>query len=337
MNAIKTKQIISSGMTYSGIHDAVQRVLLSNKSFVLMYHRILNSTDTVPYYVQPGMYVTSKSFAQQLAFLKDNYDVIFLEDIVHKILNGESIGQTCAITFDDGWLDNYTEAYPLLIKYKVPATIFLSSGFVGTNKIFWPEELCCYLELFCKDKFPLRGVSASVQSYFDRINMFSNDSREGFFDKAINILKTYSLEDREKILTFFRTATPFSFPRQMMNWHEVNEMHTSGMVSFGSHTHNHVILDQVSQVTVMSEITKSLDEIENRLGIKVNLFAYPNGNFTESIQNVLVENGYLAAVTTRKGYFDHKAPLMAIPRIGIHEDVSSTLPLFRSRILFRKF
>jgi peptidoglycan/xylan/chitin deacetylase (PgdA/CDA1 family) len=123
----------------------------------------------------------------------------------------------------------------------------------------------------------------------------------------------------------------------MLSWDEAREMSLSGLVRFGSHTVNHEILDQVPLEKARDEITLSREEIEHRLGGTVRTFAYPNGNYSESIRDFLAENGFNAAVTTRKGFLTREMPLMEIPRIAIHEDVSNTIPMFRSRILLRKF
>ena len=86
------------------------------------------------------MYVTTDTFDRQIQFLKKKFEVVHLEELLSNVLSGRQIGRHCAITFDDGWLDNYTQAFPILTKYQIPATIFLSTGLIGTNRLFWPEE-----------------------------------------------------------------------------------------------------------------------------------------------------------------------------------------------------
>lgn len=336
--AMLLKRMASDLMSSSGIHSLAERVCCSNKAFVLMYHRILSSISEQPYFVQPGMFVSTESFERQVAFLKERFKVVFLEDLVERVMNGEEIGGHCAITFDDGWGDNYTYAYPVLKKYLVPATIFLATGFVGTDRMFWPEELCCYLARADLGKAFNEDAPPVVVRFSEELGRLARGGKDGFFDRAIELLKGFSPDDREGFLGYFRdSSSPDPIPRQMLSWDEAREMSLSGLVRFGSHTVNHEILDQVPLEKARDEITLSREEIEHRLGGTVRTFAYPNGNYSESIRDFLAENGFNAAVTTRKGFLTREMPLMEIPRIAIHEDVSNTIPMFRSRILLRKF
>jgi peptidoglycan/xylan/chitin deacetylase (PgdA/CDA1 family) len=253
---------------------------------------------------------------------------------MERIATGRSVQGACAITFDDGWHDNFTNAFPVLNKFQLPATVFLASGFIGTDRLFWPEELTYYLRQ--------RGCwgSGSQNQVSDRFlsELGGNDSEETFLDNAVLALKAWSPNDRKEILNHLRTACTASPPvRLLMNWEEAREMQASGLISFGAHTANHVILDQVSQRKAEEEIRCSLQVLESRLGVRPEFFAYPNGNFNKGLQSILKRNGFKGAVTTRKGWVGEGVPLFEIPRIGMHEDVSRTTPLFFARILLKRF
>jgi len=335
---IKIKLLISKILTLYGLHYLMERYFLDDKAFILMYHRVIASPSKLPYFVQPGMYVSTDSFEKQIVFLKKKYEVIFFGNLVEKLKNGEDVGGYCAITFDDGWLDNFTEAYPILTKHQVPATIFIATGFVGTDRVFWPEEICFYLEKMLASNSTVSSSVPSVNVFFNDIANFRNCYREVFMDKSIEILKGYLPSNREEILEYFRRVYDTNaLPRQMLSWNEVSEMQASGLINFGAHTENHVMLDQVPFETAVDEIMRSRLEIERQLDEKVKIFAYPNGNQNENIRCIIAEHGFDAAVTTCKGFVGENTLLMEIPRIGIHEDVSNTVPMFRSRILFRKF
>ena len=330
--------MLSVLLSYSGIHSFLERLCFSDKAFILMYHRVLTSAEKQPFFFQPGMFVTEASFEKQIVFLKDRFELVFLEELVDKILKGEDIGGHCAITFDDGWRDNYTDAFPVLEKYQVPATIFLATGFVGTDRMFWPEELCYYLDRRKVNKSDCIGAPSAFICFVEEISKCGRYERGMFFDRCIEILKGYSPGERNEILGHYRAILMVEpFPRQMLSWDEVLDMNASGLVRFGAHTVNHEILDQVPLQKARDEIFKAHAEIEHRLGGRVSTFAYPNGNHSESIRMVVAESGFSSAVTTHKGFLDSGMSLMEVPRIAIHEDVSNTIPMFRSRILLRKF
>lgn len=332
------KKGLSVFLSRCGLFSALGHYRLADKAFVLMYHRVLCQDSSLDTYVQPGMYVTSKSFDSQVSFLKKNYQILLLEELIEKINRNEKISGCCAITFDDGWRDNYTDAFPILKKHNAPATIFLATALIGTNKLFWPEEICWHL-----DRHPLtRDAGATgasrVPTFLNEIGKYSSHNRELYLNNVIEILKRYSPDKRNKVLDSFRERSKRPYPsRQMLNWEEAREMIKSGLITFGAHTARHEILDQLSISEARTEISQSKNDIEQKLGVKVRTFAYPNGNSNESIQNILKEYDFVGAVTTRKGFLSRNMPLLEISRIGIHEDICNTVPLFRGRILLETF
>jgi peptidoglycan/xylan/chitin deacetylase (PgdA/CDA1 family) len=122
-----------------------------------------------------------------------------------------------------------------------------------------------------------------------------------------------------------------------MGWEEAKQMLASGLISFGAHSVNHVILDQVSAHEAEQEIVQSFHDIHSHLGITPALFAYPNGNFTSRIKTILQEHGFKGAVTTRKGNVSGETDPFELPRIGIHQDISSTVPLLQARMHLKHF
>lgn len=335
---ILIKRVFSKLLSSTGILFLAERFILSDRAAILMYHRVLSTAENGTNFIPPGMYVSPASFEKQISFLRDRFEVVFLDELVEKILNKENIARHCAITFDDGWRDNYTAAFPILEKYRIPITIFLATGFVGTNKMFWPEEIC---NCFQNNKICLSALNngpPALIRLLKEVGEYRQGKQEKFLNRIIEILKGYSPGQREEILEYLRsTHNAAVIPREMLSWYEARKMLASGLVRFGAHTVNHEILNQVSLQKARGEISQSRQEIERRLGSKVRLFAYPNGNHNKCIQMILDECGFEAAVTTCKGLQDCGMPLMEIPRVAIHEDISNTIPMFRSRILFRQF
>lgn len=328
------KRFLSEVMSSTGVLALIERLPCFRKAFLLMYHRVIDSDSPQPFTCQSGMFVTRETFKTQIGFLKNHFDLVFLDDLIEKRIKGQDISRCCAITFDDGWRDNYTVAFPILEKYRAPATIFLTTGFVGTERVFWPDELSFYLEHISFSKLLSETKSEVIKSFVYKIVKHIKKRREFISEEAIETLKVVSTTEREEILNCFRSVIGDKrIPAQIMNWDEARKMHASGFIRFGAHTVNHVILDQVPLGLVSDEITGSRDDIQTKLGCKVKLFAYPNGNFNHNIEKLLFDNGFIGAVTTQKGCYDINTFPMRIPRIGIHEDISSTLPMFRNRVL----
>jgi len=314
----------------------LEKIVFSNNAFILMYHRVLESAIAEPYYVQPGMYVNFSTFDKHLAFLAGKFKVVSLQDLLRKLKEGENISRHCTITFDDGWRDNYTQAFPLLKKYQLPATIFLTTGFVGTDQVFWPEEICYLFQVLASRGGGLKEMPASVKDFFSGFDVNQADLPR-FFEDKIQDLKILSPERRGQILCCLRNeAGPQYLHRQMINWNEAKEMLESGLIQFGAHTVNHEILDQISLEQAAHEIGDSVKDITWHLQVTPRFFAYPNGNYNNAVQKLLNEHEVQAGLTTKRGYVNNSSMLFELPRIAVHDDVSSSIPMLRSRLLFRR-
>jgi len=120
----------SAAAYYSGLEGQRHRVAMKNRGVVLMYHRVLPDASHTD--VDPGMYVTASAFEHHLRVLKSRYELVTI-DALGEWMAGERAftRPPCAITFDDGWRDNYEVAFPLLQRYDVTATVFLVTGWIG--------------------------------------------------------------------------------------------------------------------------------------------------------------------------------------------------------------
>jgi peptidoglycan/xylan/chitin deacetylase (PgdA/CDA1 family) len=305
---------------------------LKYKAFVLMYHRVLETVSEEPVFVQPGMYVTAVTFRKHLDFLKKHLIVLPLGELVKRIEDGKSVNGCCSITFDDGWIDNYTVAFPILKELNVPATIFIVTSYVGAHKLFWPEEFSLLIQQAGLARSPLPPNISSLLFFNKKYD------EKNALNQAIEVMKLQTPDQREDILDSLRSiSSGYLPPKMMIDWEEVRIMHESGLIDFGAHTANHVILTQVPLWRAEQEIMQSQYDIKSQLGFEADLFAYPNGNFSKDLQSKLKKSGFRAAVTTHKDMLHRNTPVYEIPRIGIHDDVSKTIPLFLFKLLMRNF
>ena len=328
------RKILAHCFHHFGVFSLLKSYKTSGKAFVLMYHRVIRSLEEQELYVQPGMYILSETLREQLAYLKSNFTVLPLSELVKRRETGQKIDGCCAITYDDGWRDNFLYAFPVLQEFGVPATVFLATAFIGTEHHFWPEKLFLFLKT-AKQKSVGRNNS-KVQSFLRSIAW--DESGRPSFENAVAVFKAYPPREREKILEEISSAGHASPPKRLlMNWEEAREMLNSGLIDFGAHTANHVILDQIPLQEAEKEILRSKEELEHHLDIRPDLFAYPNGNYNRALSDLLKKHGFRAAVTTRRGWFNNATDLFQVPRIGIHEDISNEIPLFGARILLNRF
>ncbi|MBU5613498.1 polysaccharide deacetylase family protein [Geomonas azotofigens] len=316
-----------------GLLDAACTLKARSGALVLTYHRVLDSAVLRSSFVQPGMYVSPESFREQLSFLMSKFSIVSLTELVDRMRKGKAIGGCCCVTLDDGWHDNYLNAFPVLQALNVPATIFLATGFIGTTKYFWPEEVSFYLR--SPAIFESRHSIPCLRQLLSLSGTFASDS---FLEASICTIKKWPLKQREDLVAELRSRSGTVPPgRAIMDWSEVQAMQASGLVSFGAHTAHHEILDQVDATTAENEIVQSKIDIESHLDMPVSLFAYPNGNFSQGLHATLARNGFTGAVTTRKGWVNSNSELLALPRIAMHQDVSQTNSLFFARTVWERF
>ncbi len=328
------KTLAAEIVSFGGGFELLARYALRNRSFILMYHRVLSSRVAGDAFVQPGMYVSTEAFRSQAAFLKRKFTVLPLHELLGRVARGRAVGRCCALTFDDGWHDNFLNAFPVLEEKNLPATIFLPTALVGTDRRFWPEDVTACL--MRPEVRTAAGAHPLLARFLSTIPHRAGS--DAYYEAAILALKSRPPEERDTIVEALRRLSPAPpAGRVLMNWEEAAVMRASGLIRFESHTSSHVILDQVPLRQAEDEIVRSRHELEQNLGVAPEFFAYPNGNFNGELQSILRRHGFKGAVTTRKGLVEPGASLFEIPRIGVHEDVSRRLSLFQGRILLKRF
>jgi peptidoglycan/xylan/chitin deacetylase (PgdA/CDA1 family) len=125
MNLVRSR--LGRALAVSRMH----RLAVRNRSVVVAFHRV---TDALP---EDGLTRSSRAFEQFCRFFRDNFDVVPLGDVIGRLRRGVSVGGTLAITFDDGYLDNFEVAAPILDKLGLPATFFVATGWIGSRVVPW--------------------------------------------------------------------------------------------------------------------------------------------------------------------------------------------------------
>jgi peptidoglycan/xylan/chitin deacetylase (PgdA/CDA1 family) len=292
-------------------------------------------------HIQPGMFVRGRSFEAHITYLRNRFTIISLEELLalwqtNRLKSDESY---CVITFDDGWKDNYQFAFPVLLKYRIPATIFLATEFIGTARWFWPDQMMLLLE---KSEQPTTGAAdrkATSTILAETIGV-TLSAADGIFrrvesgapidpDAIIELCKGIEVGSIHQMIDRLSRALHMDLPghRVLLNWDEVREMAGKG-VTFGSHSGSHRIMTQIPLSDVKTELIDSRKTMLEQ-GIKPGpVFCYPNGNFDRDIQELVRESGYLAAVGCEVGLEgDRPRDLFALKRVSLHEDSSTSVPL----------
>ena len=303
---------------------------------VLMYHRVLPKDSPDRQREQPGMYVSPETLDMHLSELKRHFELVHLDDWLRAAKAGKSLPRlACALTFDDGWRDNYDFAFPVLLKHQAPATIFLVSSYIGTTQRFWPNRLMDLVRAeFAQPGsvvFPTK-LRALVDPALTRARQCGSIDTEAIDPIVQLALKHGEAEIRALVESAQSMAAAVEPVRETLNRAEIASMASSGLVRFGSHTRTHFRLDSNASVeTLAAEIGQSRVELQDISGQSVELFCYPNGETCAAAVSVAREH-YLGAVSTALGWFAVGANWYLIPRIGVHEDISADRLGFLARL-----
>lgn len=306
-----------------GAFDFV-RMLMPNVLTVLNYHRIDEPYSKGFDTFRPNISASPSEFAKQMDFVARNYHVISEAELVAFIRHGQKLPPRAAlITFDDGYLDNYTIAYPILKARSLPAIIFLATDYIGVDKPFYWDLVAYCFHHTTKDYADLPHIGG--KSWVDDL------SRIRVMLAWIETLKRIPDTDRQKIVERLPDILGVgigddAFMGLTISWSQAREMNANG-IGMGGHTVSHPILTRISLDDATLELSRSKQRIEEELKTPVFSFAYPNGQSTDFNNDIMTrvdQVGYKAAFTLLSGPTRHTTVVnhpFSIRRIFLsHED-----------------
>jgi glycosyltransferase involved in cell wall biosynthesis/peptidoglycan/xylan/chitin deacetylase (PgdA/CDA1 family) len=311
------KNRVTAALGHAPILKQAARWAYSRAGVIFAFHRILPKDQEC---FDPEMTTSEEMFSDFLDWVGTSYQVVPLNEILDRQKKDTKLCQPiCAITFDDGWHDNYLYAFPQLIRRRLPATVFLPVRFIGTPRRFWQEQLW-----FCMQAIPdgqrteLIGQVSRRFPWFPRQPECCNS-----YGALKRLLLTRPSTEAEEFTQFVvERSRPFGdvAGRAFLNWDEVKVMQEAG-VQFGSHTLNHTLLPNASPWIANAEVSKSREELSARLGSEVNEFSYPWGASGPHASESVQKSGYAHAVTTQPGLVQSDSNPFLLSRIPISTPV----------------
>lgn len=334
--------LVSHLLFYGGVLHLHRRIALRRKAVVLMYHRVLTAEQQRRTASQPGLIVDAATFARHVSWLKRYFTILSLEQFQERLTSGRPFDDaSCLITFDDGWIDNFENALPVLSAQGVPAVIFLPVNFIGRRKLFTREALTHLLvkaaeqcrqhpsretalrarltplglerALDLPDAAPLQGIVALLESH-----KYANGPEYQELVEALSHELSITGSDLSDLDTF-------------MDWQQVERMQHAG-VAFGGHGADHRVLTQVSRSVVHEEIESSKRTLDAKLLRPVQAFAYPGGGWDGSIAETARDCGYQLAFTIEPGHVSCDDDRYSLRRINIHEGMTRSAAMFLARL-----
>lgn len=308
---MSTSPVVWSAIRATGAFRVGQR-LRAGSLPALTYHRVRADGDWVNHQERDPNVVSTSEFERQVAYLARHYHVLSGDEF-RAFLDGrtELPLRSALITFDDGYLDNYTEAFPILRRYGVSAIFFVTTAFIGSSTSYlWLDRI----DTVAKTVGP-----AAVARWLDGHEVRVDG--EGI-EEVRSGLKRLTRDRRFEVVglleaTFGKADVPLT--DTSMSWNQLAEMADAGM-TIGSHTATHQILGAATRDEVRDELLSSRTALEERLRRPCWAFSYPNGevgDFRPEDAEDLHAAGYQCAFTQVPGFIGRGSNVYALPRVPV--------------------
>jgi peptidoglycan/xylan/chitin deacetylase (PgdA/CDA1 family) len=278
-----------------------------------MYHRVFE-TSSDPW----ELCVNPKHFTEHLEILRRYYQVLSLQQLLRSLRGAQLPKRAVVLTFDDGYADNLWNAKPLLEKYELPATVFVTSGSLDSPIEFWWDDL--ERILLQPRKLP-KCLRLNVQGRKNDWQTTNSDERQLAYMAIHQILQPLKPSDRNHaIAELFARADvdPMGRPDyRPLTTDELIQLAQSEWVDIGAHTVTHPLLSVMSQDDQPAEIVGSRQKLEEILESPVDTFSYPYGNFTPETADIVEAAGFEVALTTDENVVEVGGNLFRLGRFGV--------------------
>lgn len=318
----------------------VRRVLgrlhrrLTARAVILMYHRI-GPADGDPWHLG----VSPERFDEHLAVLTSVMRPLSMAQLVEGLHERRLPRRAAVVTLDDGYANNLHTAKPLLERHGVPATVFVTSGYVGSPREFWWDELEALVLL--PDLLPptlrldlggrVHQLEVGEAARYDAAQRLGDRERHtweaaagtrlGFYRELWELLRSVSHAERQRGLDALRAWTGRDgharATHRPLDREELAALARDGDVEIGAHSVSHPFLSALDPAAQREEIRRCKADLEGMVSRRVTSFAYPHGDFAPVTASLVREAGFASACSTATASLGAGSDTYALPRFAV--------------------
>ena len=291
-----------------------------------MYHRVAELKDT-PTIDSRSVSTTPSIFAQQMRHLARYYHVVSMPDVLDAVRRKQPLrDRSVLITFDDAYADFVDIAWPILRRFRLPATVFVPTAYPGHPEFaFWWDRLY--------QAFDRTRRTELHDTPLGTLPLTNPDVRRSSLRALQNYVPTVPHDEAMRLVDCVcdqLVETPVRCGA-VLNWDQLRQLARDG-VTLGAHTRTHPIMTQLPPDRIREEVIGSQQDLATEIGFTLPIFCYPNGDHDDIITTILREEGILLGFTTLVGDNElNSTNLLRLRRIGITP--RSSLPVFSLRLL----
>lgn len=287
---------------------------------ILMFHRVCHPTGRKPVPGASSIEFSPERFQQTLDHLEENhYHFLSLDELYHGLKWNNLEKRFAIITFDDGYVDNYSIVYPILKKRQIPFAIYVTTSFPEGKAILWWYLLEELLDgngtiLIKENEHPIN------------YDLSDEDQRKQASWTIRRIMKSSTPSNfKRNIDTIFSAngLDPYSTVKELsLTWNQIIELSRDPLVTIGAHTVNHYQLSHLDENDVKAEVTLARNRLSETIKKPVDHFAYPFGGRAAAVERefqIIKKMDFRTATTTRTAnvFSEHRDHLEALPRLDM--------------------
>ena len=298
-----TRMGLSQAIVGAGVARLSRTFCPKNGAIIFSGHRVADDDEGDLPGLRPSW------LAEHLDYLSRHYHFLPLSKLIdyyerHQLIPPNSV----VMTFDDGFRDNFTNLYPILQRYHVPATVFLVTGCVSSGDLPWPQKVGYLFQKTKVDRLchiTTKKIPVTLKSPRDR-NTASTT--------VWKVVERMPRIERERSIAELSELLQVEIPRdRMLTWDQVKTMQNGG-IEFGAHTFSHPWMPLLSPEEARWEMEASLHDIQHHCGITRPPFVFPANKFTPDRVKMAISIGFRSVVQTRYS--------MRVNQIGVNDQFS---------------
>lgn len=301
-------EIISPLALFFGV-DKLLRKQSSQRRLIIMYHGVSAGRN----FSINGRHLPSEEFEKHLKYFKTNFDVVSLKELCDKKKLQSQGKHSIAITFDDGYLNNIQHAMPLLLKYGLPATFFVSTKSLHEPEYIHPAD---YLDIIRASSSEVLEINGTL--FYDSNKQPGSPDNDPYsfinslrFDEFKETL--VKLKSKYPVKNMVKRIDPDVY--RVVSSEMIEKFSSNDLFAVGSHSHDHVNLSVLSKEEVKHQVGLSKKILEMHAPGSINSIAFPYGYFNKNVIECSMQEGYIYLLAA--GDVTNEFKNQVFPRVGI--------------------
>ena len=305
-------------------HSRMHRLFAAYRGVgaILMFHRVLPAAPAEKFAPNASLSVTPEFFDAVIRFLlARGYEIVTMSEARRRLIDDGRLARPfICLSFDDGYRDNFEIALPICRGHGVPMTINITTGLIDGEIDPWWLVFEAALRHTDAVNFSFEGEAFSLRT-------ISGAEKTAAFARLANAVHKKPPSVQHRFVAAMAESVGFDLravhARLAMRWDEIKLLAQDPLAELGAHTVNHTALKCQDEVSARWEMEVGRARLEERIGKRVEHFAYPFGGGAEAGDRDIViarDLGFATAVTTRHSllHVDHRYHLTALPRLSVN-------------------